>query len=64
MSFSDNFIKWEYFLVSYIRGGKKLKRLISCILVVCILASMLVTTAVAGPSDPLTLTDTVILNDT
>ena len=43
---------------------KTLKRLISCILVVCILASMLVTTAVAGPSDPLTLTDTVILNDT
>ena len=41
-----------------------MKRLISCILVVCILASMLVTTAVAGPSDPLTLTDTVILNDT
>ena len=28
------------------------------------LASMLVTTAMAGPSDPLTLTDAVILNGT
>ena len=41
-----------------------MKRLISCILVVCMLASMLVTTAMAGPSDPLTLTDAVILNGT
>lgn len=41
-----------------------MERLISCILVVCMLASMLVTTAMAGPSDPLTLTDAVILNGT